>query len=287
MTLNSDQKSPRKPDWIRSQWPCNPEIRALKNQLRKNHLATVCEAAACPNLGECFNSGTATFLIMGDVCTRNCRFCNVAHGTPKILDSKEPILLAQTIRNMKLKYAVITSVTRDDLPDGGAKHFTACIRNIRAINPNIKIEILTPDFRYCMDQALVILGAALPNVFNHNIETAPSLYSKVRPQADYQTSLTLLKKHRELYPTVPTKSGMMLGLGETNQEIEQVLVDLRDHHVDILTLGQYLQPTKHHLPVERYVTPAEFVAFATLATKMGFKRVTSAPLARSSYHASQ
>ena len=275
----------RKPPWIRSQWPCNPEIAAIKQRLRQNKLATVCEEAACPNLGECFGLGTATFMIMGNTCTRNCRFCNVTPGLPELLDQDEPMKLADTVAQMNLKYVVITSVTRDDLPDGGASHFVACIKAVRARNPNTNIEILTPDFRYCMDDALAILGSALADTFNHNIETVPRLYATVRPQADYHASLTLLKKHKECFSEIPTKSGMMLWLGETAEEIEQVLNDLRVHDVDKLTLGQYLQPTKEHLPVKRYIVPQEFAEFAKLARTLGFKHVASAPLVRSSYHA--
>jgi lipoyl synthase len=277
----------RKPPWIRSQWPCSPEIAKIKQKLRQNKLATVCEEAVCPNLGECFGCGTATFMIMGNVCTRNCRFCNVAPGIPQPLDPEEASKLADTVAHMGLKYVVITSVTRDDLPDGGASHFTACIKAVREQNPDIKIEILTPDFHYCMEQALEILGSELSDIFNHNIETVPRLYPEVRPQADYQVSLRLLKKHKERFPSVFTKSGMMLGLGETADEVEQVLKDLRQHDVDKLTLGQYLQPTKNHLPVVRYITPQEFADFAKLAYRMGFKHVASAPLVRSSYHADQ
>lgn len=277
----------RKPPWIRSQWPCNPEIAAIKQMLRQNKLATVCEEAACPNLGECFNCGTATFMIMGSVCTRDCRFCNVTPGLPQPLDPDEPAKLADTVAQMNLKYVVITSVTRDDLLDGGASHFVACIKAVRAQNPNTGIEILTPDFRYCMGDALAILGTALSDTFNHNIETVPRLYATVRPQADYQVSLTLLKRHKECFPNIATKSGIMLGLGETAKEIEQVLNDLRTHDVDKLTLGQYLQPTKAHLQVNRYITPQEFAEFTKLARTLGFKHVASAPLVRSSYHASQ
>ncbi len=275
----------RKPPWIRSQWPCGPEIANIKKMLRQNKLATVCEEANCPNLGECFGCGTATFMIMGNTCTRNCHFCNVTPGRPQPLDPEEPAKLADTVAQMNLKYVVITSVTRDDLPDGGASHFTACIKDIRAQNPSVSIEILTPDFRHCMDDALAILGTALSDTFNHNIETVPRLYKTARPQADYQTSLTILKKHKERFPEVPTKSGIMLGLGETKEEIEQVLNDLRAHDVDKLTLGQYLQPTKEHLPVTRYVTPLEFADLAKYARTLGFKHVASAPLVRSSYHA--
>lgn len=277
----------RKPIWIRSHWPCNPEIAKLKQLLRKQKLATVCEEAACPNLGECFGCGTATFMLMGNVCTRNCRFCNVTPGTPQPLDPLEPDNLAATIKELHLRYVVLTSVTRDDLSDGGATHFATCINAIRKQNPETKIEILTPDFRHCMDQALAHLGAALPEVFNHNIETVPRLYSTVRPAADYVTSLVLLKKHKEKFPHIPTKSGIMLGLGETETEVTRVLKDLRVHSVTMLTLGQYLQPTKNHLPVSRYVTPQEFKDWENLAKKMGFQHVASAPLVRSSYHAAK
>lgn len=283
MTINTDNT--RKPPWIRSQWPCNPEITSIKQMLRQNKLATVCEEAACPNLGECFGCGTATFMIMGNTCTRNCHFCNVTPGVPQPLDAAEPIKLADAVARMNLKYVVITSVTRDDLPDGGAAHFAACIKAVREQSPNTNIEILTPDFRYCMERSLEILGTALSDTFNHNIETAPRLYATARPQADYQASLTLLKKHKEYFPDVSTKSGMMLGLGETADEVEQVLNDLRAHDVDKLTLGQYLQPTKNHLPVVRYVAPQEFADFAKRARTLGFKHVASAPLVRSSYHA--
>ncbi len=276
-----------KPPWIRSIWPCNPEITAIKKLLRQNKLATVCEEAVCPNLGECFNAGTATFMIMGNICTRNCRFCNVSSGgAPLPLDPLEPANLADTIVKMQLKYVVITSVTRDDLADGGAMHFVSCIKEIRSRLPQIKIEILTPDFRYNMSLALKILGRSLADIFNHNMETVPRLYSLVRPQANYQASLELLKKHKELYPNIPTKSGLMLGLGETKEELEETLGKLRHYKVDSLTLGQYLQPTKKHLAVTRYVTPQEFIELAKLAYNLGFKHVTSSPLARSSYHAS-
>ncbi|MCL5260480.1 MAG: lipoyl synthase [Gammaproteobacteria bacterium] len=275
----------RKPRWIRSQWPCNPEIAALKKMLRSQKLATVCEEAACPNLGECFGCGTATFMIMGNTCTRNCKFCNVTHGLTSPLDQSEPNSLAETVAAMHLKYVVVTSVTRDDLVDGGAAHFAACIKALRTKVPGVKIEILTPDFKQCQNQALKTLGTALPDVFNHNIETAPRLYATVRPQANYQTSLTLLKIHKELYPEVLTKSGMMLGLGETKDETVNVMLDLRKHNVDMLTLGQYLQPTTAHLPVARYVLPQEFTDFAKIAKDLGFKKVASAPLVRSSYHA--
>ena len=275
----------KKPDWIKSKWPCNPEISALKKMLREKGLSTVCAEAACPNLGECFACGTATFMIMGNTCTRNCRFCNVTHGKPAPLDKNEPEKIAQTVINLKLKHVVITSVTRDDLEDGGASHFVACVKTIRAKNPTIKIEILTPDFRNSMDESLKALKIASPDVFNHNIETVPSLYATVRPQANYKISLTLLKKHKEYFPEIPTKSGLMLGLGETLEEVIQVLKDLRSHGVTMLTLGQYLQPTQEHLKVVRYVRPEEFENYKKIAKDLGFMHVASAPLVRSSYHA--
>jgi lipoyl synthase len=275
-----------KPPWIRSIIPCNAKNAAIKKLLRQNNLITVCEEAACPNLGECFNAGTATFMIMGSICTRNCRFCNIASNKkPLALDPKEPTNLAQAIKKMNLKYVVITSVSRDDLADGGAEHFVKCIKEIKQGLPHIKVEILTPDFRYNMELALKILGETLPDVFNHNIETVPRLYSSVRPQANYQSSLLLLQKHKELYPNIPTKSGLMLGLGEDVDEVENVLKDLRGNNVDILTIGQYLQPTRNHLEVVRYVRPEEFIDLGKLAYKIGFKHVTSSPLARSSYRA--
>lgn len=278
----------RKPDWIRSKWPCSPEISAIKNLLRHNKLSTVCEEAACPNLGECFKLGTATFLIMGNICTRNCHFCNVTKNTkPSPLDPQEPANLLDAIIKMNLQYVVITSVTRDDLPDGGASHFVACISTIRENLPTVKIEILTPDFRHSLESSLKTLGASLPDVFNHNIETVPRLYPTVRPQANYQASLDLLNKHKELHPNIPTKSGLMLGLGENADEIINVLKDLRNHDVDKLTLGQYLQPTKKHVEVVRYATPLEFYNLKKLALELGFKQVTSSPLARSSYHAGE
>jgi lipoic acid synthetase len=253
--------------------------------LRDKHLASVCEEAACPNLGECFGCGTATFMIMGSSCTRNCRFCNVTHGHPQPLDPDEPRKLAEVVANMKLKYVVITSVTRDDLGDGGADHFRLCIEEVRKLNPGTKIEILTPDFRLCMELALKILSVSPPDVFNHNIETVPSLYQKVRPSADYLTSLTLLQKFREICSQVPTKSGMMLGLGETREEVEATLHDLRKYGVEMLTLGQYLRPREENLPVSRYVTPQEFADLAKLARNIGFVHVASGPMVRSSYHA--
>ncbi|MBO2644521.1 lipoyl synthase [Shewanella algae] len=276
----------RKPDWLRVKLPSsNQRILDIKQALRKNGLHSVCEEASCPNLAECFNHGTATFMILGAICTRRCPFCDVAHGRPLKPDAEEPLKLAQTIKDMKLKYVVITSVDRDDLRDGGAQHFADCIREIRKLNPEIKIEILVPDFRGRIDQALDILATEPPDVFNHNLETAPAHYRKARPGANYQWSLDLLKRFKERHPDIPTKSGIMLGLGESNEEIEQVLRDLRAHNVNMLTLGQYLQPSKFHLPVERYVTPKEFDDFHNLATKLGFTHAACGPLVRSSYHA--
>lgn len=275
----------RKPDWIRIRIPSTPAINNLKDILRENRLHTVCEEANCPNLSECFSQGTATFMIMGDKCTRRCSFCDVAHGRPDPLDPEEPHNLAKTIAQMKLRYVVITSVDRDDLLDGGASHFTACLQAIRAQIPEIIIEVLVPDFRGRMERALDAIAIAPPDVFNHNIETAPRLYKQVRPGSDYAWSLRLLKEFKQRLPHIPTKSGMMLGLGENNEEVEAVLTDLRAHDVDMLTLGQYLAPSLHHSPVARYVTPAEFTTFAELAKKMGFTRIASGPLVRSSYHA--
>ena len=281
------EKPLRKPAWIRARSTAGPEIQRLKNVLRKNKLHTVCEEASCPNLGECFAHGTATFMIMGDICTRRCPFCDVAHGRPDPLDSDEPENLAQTIKAMGLRYVVVTSVDRDDLRDGGAAHFVACIQAVRSINPQTQIEILVPDFRGRMDRALDILHQAPPDVFNHNLETVPSLYRKARPGSDYQWSLDLLKKFGHKHPEVPSKSGLMLGLGETIEEVEQVMQDLRAHNVDMLTLGQYLQPSKHHLPVDRFVHPDEFEALREVGEKLGFSQVASGPMVRSSYHADQ
>ncbi len=275
----------KKPDWIRARFPGTPEVLRLKEILRSQKLVTVCEEAACPNLGECFGHGTATFMIMGDVCTRRCPFCDVGHGRPNPLDPQEPSNLAETIAAMGLKYVVITSVDRDDLRDGGAQHFVDCIMACRKTSPALKIEVLTPDFRGRMDVALDILGHAPADVFNHNLETAPRLYKQARPGADYQLSLDLLQRFKNQHPTVPTKSGLMLGLGETNEEILAVMRDLRSHQVNMLTLGQYLQPSRHHLPVMRYVTPAEFEMFKEEGLNMGFDQVASGPMVRSSYHA--
>ena len=281
------QKPLRKPDWIRIKLPSNNSIAKVKGLLRSKHQCTVCEEAACPNLAECFNRGTATFMIMGDTCTRACQFCNVKHGRPNVLDVDEPQNLAKAVSEMGLKYVVITSVDRDDLQDGGASHYATCIRAIRDIASSIKIEILVPDFRGCQDEALEILGKTPADVFNHNIETAPRLYASICPAADYARSLKLLQAHKRLLPQVPTKSGMMLGLGETNEEIEMVMRDLRAHGVDCLTLGQYLQPSLKHTPVDRYVTPETFRDFEKLAYQLGFSYASCGPLVRSSYHAEE
>lgn len=275
----------RKPDWIRIRLSMDNKVNQLKTLLRKNRLVTVCEEASCPNLNECFGHRTAAFMIMGDKCTRRCSFCDVGHGRPDPLDPEEPINLANTINLMALKYVVITSVDRDDLRDGGALYYVQCIKAVRKKNSDIKIEILVPDFRGRMKKALDILAEGLPDVFNHNIETAPRLYKQVRPGADYQWSLTLLQKFKKRFPGIPTKSGIMLGLGETREEVETVMQDLRKHDVNMITLGQYLQPTRYHMPVDRYVTPQEFRELGKLAKSLGFINVASGPLVRSSYHA--
>lgn len=276
----------RKPEWMKVRLPASSErIDEIKQALRSHGLHSVCEEASCPNLPECFNHGTATFMIMGAICTRRCPFCDVGHGKPLPLDPQEPRKLAETIRDMKLKYVVITSVDRDDLRDGGASHFAECVREVRALSPHIKIEILVPDFRGRMDVALDALGEALPDVFNHNLETIPRLYKMARPGADYQWSLDLLQKFKQRYPGIPTKSGLMVGLGEENDELLQVIRDLRAHDVEMLTVGQYLQPSRHHLPVLRFVTPAEFDQFRDEALAIGFSQAACGPLVRSSYHA--
>ena len=277
----------RKPSWIRAKTQGTPEVARIKAALRANNLHTVCEEASCPNLGECFGKGTATFMIMGDICTRRCPFCDVAHGRPKPLDENEPLNLARTIRDMALRYVVITSVDRDDLRDGGAAHFAACIRESRQLSPNLTIEVLVPDFRGRMDPALTIFKDAPPDVFNHNLETVPRLYKQARPGSDYEWSLDLLERFKGLHPQVPTKSGLMLGLGEEIAEIEQVMRDLRTHGVNMLTLGQYLQPSRHHLPVARYVHPDEFERLRVFGEALGFSHVASGPMVRSSYHADQ
>ncbi|MFM4995173.1 lipoyl synthase [Aeromonas sanarellii] len=276
----------RKPDWMRIKLPpSSQKIEHIKSTLRKNKLHSVCEEASCPNLAECFNHGTATFMIMGAICTRRCPFCDVAHGRPLPLDPEEPKKLALTIKEMNLKYVVITSVDRDDLRDGGAQHFADCIKEIREHSPQTRIEILTPDFRGRMEQALEVFRETPPDVFNHNLETAPRMYRIARPGADYKWSLELLRRIKEMHPHVPTKSGLMMGLGETNEEIVQVLKDLREHGVNMLTLGQYLQPSRHHLPVKRYVPPAEFDELKDVAMDLGFSHAACGPFVRSSYHA--
>ena len=275
----------RKPSWIRAKSPFHPNVKKLKSVLREQKLYTVCEEAACPNLGECFGKGTATFMIMGDICTRRCPFCDVGHGRPDPLDENEPANLAETIKAMGLRYVVITSVDRDDLRDGGASHFVACIERVREQNPDIEIEILVPDFRGRMDIALEVMHNTPPDVFNHNLETVPRLYKQCRPGSDYQWSLDLLKQFKQAQPDVPTKSGLMLGLGEEIDEVIEVMRDMRAHDVDMLTLGQYLQPGKHHLPVERFVTPEEFDELYRIGMEMGFRHIASGPMVRSSYHA--
>jgi len=275
----------RKPEWIRAAFRGTKNARTLIDTLRSRRLHSVCEEANCPNLGECFQHGTATFMIMGAICTRRCPFCDVGHGRPLPLDPEEPVNLAQTVAGMRLKYVVITSVDRDDLRDGGAQHFVDCIRETRAANAGISVEILTPDFRGRVDRAIDILIAEPPDVFNHNIETVPRLYREVRPGANYKHSLELLARFKDRLPDVATKSGLMLGVGETNQEIEATMADLRSHNVDMLTIGQYLQPSLHHLPVSRYVPPAEFDELRVLAERMGFRHVAAGPMVRSSYHA--
>ncbi|MGX9419030.1 lipoyl synthase [Vibrio sp. RC27] len=276
----------RKPAWMKIKLPSDSKrIKEIKNAMRKNDLHSVCEEASCPNLAECFNHGTATFMILGAICTRRCPFCDVAHGRPVAPEANEPKKLAQTIKDMKLKYVVVTSVDRDDLRDGGAQHFADCNREIRAQNPDIRIETLVPDFRGRMDTALELLKDNPPDVFNHNLETSPRLYRKARPGANYKWSLTLLKKFKEQHPDVPTKSGLMMGLGETKEEIIEVLKDLRAHGVTMLTLGQYLAPSRHHLPVERYVPPEEFDELKDIALELGFTHAACGPFVRSSYHA--
>ena len=281
----SDGALPRKPDWIRVKAPLGPEVTRLKQLLRRQGLHTVCEEASCPNLGECFSHGTATFMILGDVCTRRCPFCDVAHGRPQPLDPREPGELAAAVAEMGLRYVVVTSVDRDDLRDGGAGHFAACIAAIRERAPEVRIEILVPDFRGRMDRALDLLAAEPPDVFNHNLETVPRLYRPVRPGSDYGWSLDLLRRFKQRCPDVPTKSGLMLGVGEALEEVRQVLADLREHQCDMLTLGQYLQPSRGHLPVTRFLAPEEFAGLAADARGLGFSSVASGPLVRSSYHA--
>jgi lipoyl synthase len=278
---------PRKPAWIRARPQGGTEVQRLKKVLRDQGLHTVCEEANCPNLGECFAGGTATFMILGDICTRRCPFCDVAHGKPRPVDEEEPARMAETVAAMGLSYVVITSVDRDDLRDGGAGHFAAVIRALRARCPNLTIEILTPDFRGREAIALDILAADPPDVFNHNLETVPSLYRAARPGAEYEGSLKLLEAMKARCPEVPTKSGLMLGLGETDDQLREVLADMRARGIDMLTLGQYLQPSRNHLPVHRFVTPEQFASLGREAEAMGFTHVASGPMVRSSYHADQ
>ena len=278
----------KKPDWIRVK-AGSPTTRfyEIKDVLRANKLVTVCEEASCPNIGECFGKGTATFMIMGDKCTRRCPFCDVGHGRPDPLDENEPENLAKTIAQLKLQYVVITSVDRDDLRDGGSQHFVDCISRTRALSPQTQIEILVPDFRGRDDRALDILKAAPPDVMNHNMETVPRLYKEARPGSDYAFSLNLLKKFKALFPNVPTKSGLMVGLGETDEEILDVMRDMRAHHIEMLTIGQYLAPSTSHLPVRRYVHPDTFKMFEAKAYEMGFIHAAVGAMVRSSYHADQ
>ena len=277
----------RKPAWIRAKFPGTPEVLRLKKILRDNHLNTVCEEASCPNIGECFSNGTATFMILGDICTRRCPFCDVAHGRPNPPDMNEPANLAQTVTQMGLRYVVVTSVDRDDLRDGGASHFADCIVAMRASCPTTAVEILVPDFRARMDKALENLALAPPDVFSHNLETVPRLYRAVRPGSDYQHSLELLKRFGQDHQDIETKSGIMLGVGETKDEVIELMHDTRNHGVSIFTVGQYLQPSRHHLPVSRYVPLEEFDEYRELGKSLGFSEVASGPLVRSSYRADQ
>lgn len=277
----------KKPEWLRARYSCCPEVDEIRRILRGNRLHTVCEEATCPNLGECFKQGTATFLILGDLCTRNCPFCDVKHGVPLLPDDDEPNNLARAVVAMGLRYVVITSVTRDDLPDGGASQYARCISEIRKHDPQIRIEILVPDFRGHEGTALSKLVTDHPDVFNHNLETVRSFYPTVRPQADYDASLRLLRRYKEINPSVPTKSGIMLGFGETREQVLEVMRDLRDNHCEMLTLGQYLRPASSSLPVKRYVPPSEFDEYREAGLSMGFTHVEAGPLVRSSYHAAE
>jgi lipoic acid synthetase len=285
--FDADAPRLRKPPWIRVRLPSGNAVESLKTRLRERELVTVCEEAACPNIHECFSKGTATFMILGEICTRRCSFCDVAHGRPLPPDRKEPAQLAQTVKDLKLRYVVITSVDRDDLRDGGAGHFAECIDRVREMNPDIRIEILVPDFRGKgkIERALELLADSPPDVFNHNIETVNPLYRNVRPGADYRWSLDLLRRFKARHPDIPTKSGIMLGLGETREQVAEALRDLREHDVDMITIGQYLQPTAHHHPVLRYWTPDEFKNLAEFGYSLGFTHMASGPLVRSSYHA--
>lgn len=281
------EELPRKPDWIRVRMPASPEVERIKQLLRQHKLHSVCEEASCPNLGECFAGGTATFMIMGDICTRRCPFCDVGHGRPNPLDPAEPKNLAVAVADLRLKYVVITSVDRDDLRDGGAQHFADCLREIRQLSPGTQLETLVPDYRGRMEIALDITATEPPDVFNHNLETVPRLYKAARPGSDFEWSLDLLEAFKKRVPGVPTKSGLMLGLGETDEEVIEVMQRMREHDIDMLTLGQYLQPSRSHLAVQRFVHPDTFAWFAEEGKKMGFKNVTSGPLVRSSYHADE
>jgi lipoyl synthase len=277
----------KKPEWIKVKLPSGEKFNQVKSLLREHKLHTVCEEASCPNIGECFNKGTATFMIMGDICTRRCPFCDVGHGRPNPLNPEEPQEIANSVKILGLKYVVITSVDRDDLRDGGAGHFVECIKEIRKTSPNTKIEILVPDFRGRLDKALDILVETPPDVLNHNLETAPRIYKQMRPGSDYQHSLNLLKNFKQARPDIPTKSGIMVGLGETDDEIKQVMQDMRTHEIDMLTLGQYLQPSKHHAPVVRYMHPDQFKEMEAYAYSIGFKHAAVGALVRSSYHADE
>ena len=277
----------KKPEWIRAKLPSGGQFMEIKRILREQKLHTVCEEASCPNIGECFSKGTATFMIMGDICTRRCPFCDVGHGRPNPLDPEEPKHLAETVAALKLKYVVITSVDRDDLRDGGAGHFADCIKAIRELSPSTQIEVLVPDFRGRLDVALEILAATPPDVMNHNLETAPRLHKQARPGADYKHSLELLKRYKALRPDVATKSGIMVGLGEDDEEVREVMRDMREYDIDMITIGQYLQPTDGHLPVLRYVSPQMFKTFETEALDMGFKHAAVGAMVRSSYHADE
>ena len=289
VTFDAQRPALRKPSWIRVRIPSGNQVQLLKQRLRQSSLVTVCEEASCPNIHECFSKGTATFMVLGEVCTRRCAFCDVAHGRPKPPDMNEPENLAQTIRDMRLRYVVITSVDRDDLRDGGASHFAACIRRTRELNPEITVEVLVPDFRGKgrMERALAALACDPPDVFNHNLETVRERYREVRPGADYDGSLALLRAFKAAHPAVPTKSGIMLGLGVDENQVQQSLMDLRRHDVDMVTIGQYLQPSPHHHPVVRYWTPDEFEALREYGMSLGFTHVASGPLVRSSYHADE
>ena len=281
----------KKPDWIRVKAASSSSrFKEIKQILRENQLVTVCEEASCPNIGECFGKGTATFMIMGDKCTRRCPFCDVGHGRPDPLDLQEPMNLAKTIAALKLSYVVITSVDRDDLRDGGAQHFVDCIRRTKELSPSTRIEVLVPDFRGRLEKALDIFASdpqGLPDVMNHNLETVPRLYKQARPGSDYAHSLKLLMDFKARFPQIPTKSGLMVGLGETDEEILEVMQDMRAHHIDMLTIGQYLAPSNHHLPVLRYVHPDTFKEFEQKAYAMGFSHAAVGAMVRSSYHADQ